>query len=241
MGNDVKDNVEYLLSVMESQKRTLFQLRKWSHLKMAVDKDLIWIRGFSPTEIESATVLKIPFINRYYLNDARLVPYGKYLPERVVPNVLWSPIQRGLKINLPKENFNYFGIKQTFKISLLPSKEIKSIDATIVEIDALENYLNSAYEIRLKNLQWTILEHNAALILGTPILPIRGQDLYQNGCFLIPAGWRLEFENMVKVYEQALGASNRFWYLVDIEGGFNKVRKADFIQLSWGSFINSMS
>ena len=238
MAINVTNNLEYWLSVSADYKEAVYELRKWSNLKMAVDHHLIWIRGLSEEEIESATVLSIPSIQRYYLKEAQLVPHRKRLPVMIEPNLLWSPIHRGLKVRLPKENFNYFGIEQTYKISLVPSEKVEPINTTIVDLAVLEKYIHTASSIRLKRLKWTILENNKALIIGTPILPIEGQDLYQNLCFLIPAGWKLKNENMVSTYKHALGESIEYWYLLD-ENSLTKVSKAHFTQLSKGSFIKS--
>lgn len=239
MANNAGNSLEYWISVKVSQKNALYGLRKWSDLKVAFEDNLIWVRGLSEVEIESTEVLKIPYLNRYYLNGTHLNPYGKSLPARIEPNLLWTPLQRGLKITLPKENFNYFGINQTYEITLVPSEENISIDATIVDRNDLEHYLKDSYDIRHKHLLWTVIDENKALIIGAPILPIRGQDLYRNNCFLIPAGWKLKYDNMDQVFKLALGESIQYWYLIDEENTMTKLGKSDFNLLSKGSFQNT--
>ena len=240
MADYVTDDLEYWLAINKDFREAVYVLRKWPNLKIAVDGSLIWIRGLSLEEIESATVLSIPSIRRYYLKKAQLVPYGKKLPAMIEPSLLWSPIHRGLKVSLPKENFNYFGLDQQYKISIIPSDKIRTIDTTIVDLNKLERYIRTASSVRLKKLKWTILDNQRALIIGTPMLPIEGQDLYQNLCFLIPAGWRLEYENMASTYKRALGESIEYWYLMN-RNGITKVSKANFSQLSKGSFIKSLA
>lgn len=240
MADNSGNSLEYWLSIPSPHKQAIYKLRKWSHLKIARDEDLIWVRGFTKTEIESTDVLKIPRIERYYLRGARLVLYRKSLPDIVEPTLLWSPIQRGLKVSLPKENFNYFGINQVQRINLVPSERNKAINATIVQLDHLERYLFIAPKIRLKSLKWTIIENDMAIILGRPLLPIQGQDLYQNSCFLIPAGYKFEYESMVKIYKKALGESIDFWYLLDEKSEMYKLRKTDFNRLTKGSFVNTI-
>ena len=104
MAKDVGNDLEYWLSVGKVYKHALYKLRKWPHLKIANEEDTIWLRGFALSEIESASVLEIPAISRYYLRDTQLVPYGKTLPALIEPNLLWTPIQRGLRVSLPREN-----------------------------------------------------------------------------------------------------------------------------------------
>ena len=241
MANIAGDDIAYWLSLSIVYKKTTYKLRKWAHLKMAIEGNLIWIRNLTRADIESAEVLKIPSIKRYYLQGTQLIPFGKKLPALIEPNLLWSPIQRALKVSLPKENFNYFGINQTYQLSLVPSEEVMPVNATIVDLQILDKYIQSALNFRLKNLKWTVLPNEKALILGTPILPIQGQDLYQTACFLLPAGWKLKYNNMVSVYKKALGDSKEYWYVIDEQSTIQKLRKADFNKLSKGSFIKTMA
>lgn len=241
MANITGNDIEYWLSVNILYNKSVYDLRNWAHLKLAVDGNLIWIRGFKEGDLVSTKVLQIPSIKRYYLRGAHLIPFGKQLPALIEPNLIWSPIQRALKISLPKENFNYFGINQTYKIALVPSTEVRPITATIVSLKTLETYLYTALPFRLQNLEWTILNKEEALIIGTPILPIQGQDLYKDACFLLPAGKKLQYSNMVNVYETALGDSAEYWYLAEEHGSFQKLRKADFTPLSKGSFTKTLA
>lgn len=233
-------NLEYWLSIPSQHQKAVYTLRIWSHLKLAVDENLIWIRGFTQKEIDSQSVLRIPMIERYFLKGSHLVAFGNSLPAMVEPSLLWSPIQRGLKIQLPKENFNFFGVKQTFKITIVPSQESKITDAALVDLTILEKYLETAPKVRLKNLEWTIIENNKALILGGPLLPIKGKDLYQMSCFLIPSGWKLEYEKFSKVFKQALGESEEYWYLINENSKISKLRKSDFNSLSKGSLVKTL-
>ena len=241
MAYDAGNDLGYWLSVEKVYKHALFPLRKWDHLKIAQEDDLIWLRGFDQAEIGSARVLGIPTISRYYLRGTQLVPYGKTLPARVEPSLLWTPIQRGLKVSLPAENTHSIGLNQTHRISLQASYVAQKITATIVNRGELGKYLHTAHHVRLQNLRWSALENNQVIIIGTPLLPISGQDLYQNGSFLLPAGWRWEFENMVEIYRNALGESQEYWFLVGREGNISKLRKADFNQLSKGSFMKTFA
>ena len=240
MANDAGNNIEFWISVPANHKGAIYELRQWSYLKIAQDQSLIWIRGFNQGDIESSAVLKIPSINRFYLSGTNLVPYGKNLSALVEPNLLWSPIQRGLKISLPKENFNYFGLNQTYQIALTPTDEVKPINAIIVKLKTLANYIDSAPNIRLINLKWTIISDSETLILGTPLLPIKSKDLYQNNSFLIPAGWKLKHDNMIKIHTKALGEAMDYFYLINKKHKITKIRKSDFNQLSKGSFAKTI-
>ncbi|MEO0734994.1 MAG: hypothetical protein AAFZ52_19305 [Bacteroidota bacterium] len=240
MADHARDHLAYWAAVPDRYADALYPLRQWPHLKMATEGGLIWLRDFTREDIESASVRRIPLLQRYYLQDARLYPVGNSLPVMVAPNLLWTDLRRGLKVRLPKENFNYFGVEHTHQLSLVHCAIPREVTATIVELVALGEYLYDAPSVRVAPLQWTILGIEHALILGTPLLPIRGQDYYQQAGFLIPAGWQLRYQTMASVYRDALADSSAYWYLLDENSQLSKVSKADFNHLSKGSFVNTL-
>ncbi len=239
MADDVADHIEYWFSADRTYEKSLYALRNWDHLKMAEQNDRIWIKGLSATDIESAKVLSIPSINRYYLKGSKLIPHGKKLPAMVEPSLLWTPIARALKIHLPKENFNYFGLQQLYTVQLKPSDVERPTDVVIVSLDKLRSYVNSTYNFRLSGLRWTLLNGDKAIIIGRPNLSIPGQDYYMNRSFIVPAGWIFEFENLVETIESSLGEAVEYYYLVSDDGKISKLRRTDFNNLNKGSVQKS--
>lgn len=236
---DTRNGVEYWLSIEKEVKDALFILRTWSHLKVATEDNLFWVRGFTQSEIESTKVLSLPYSCRYYLFGAKLYLHRGRLPSRIEPTLLWTPIERALKLSLPEENFNYFGLNHAHKISLVSSCIEYPVDATVVSLEALSNYALTAPKIRLAHLQWTLLGNDLALISGVPLLPIQGEDFYHFHDFIIPAGWKLRYENLVNLYLNAIRETVGYWYLIDTEHKIKKIRKSDFTALSRGSITLS--
>ena len=241
MEGDVRNSIEYWVSIDTKLEKSLFKLRDWSHLKIAREDSLTWIRGFIQSEIESPLLLSLPNLNRYYLAGAKLILYGRRLPSRVEPNLLWTPIQRGLKVTLPSQNFNYFGLDQSYQISLIPSNHEMPSTVTIIDLTSLKNYVSSAPNIRLKNLNWTLLNEHKAIVWGSPILPLTSEDFYKKGCFIIPAGWKFKYDNMAAYYEETLSKNKEYWYLISTEHKIYSVKISDFTPLNKGSFINTMA
>lgn len=241
MENDFGNStIEYWVSINKVYLDSVYNLRKYSNIKIAFDSDVIWLRGLTKTNIESLSILKIPSVKRFYSKDVHLIEYGKSLPFMIEPTFLWTPIQRGLKIQIPKENFNYFGINSSFNIMIEPSSFPQKITASIVNMDRLEKYLNSSLNYRTKTITWTILNNNSALLLGTPLIPIPGKDFYQADPFLIPAGKKLKYKTLLNVYRKALKDPLDFWYLIEEDSEIKKIRKNDFNPLNKGSFIKSV-
>ena len=239
MADHAGDHLDYWVATPAAYAHALYPLRKWPNLKMATTDGMIWLRGLSRANVESVNVLSIPMIDRYYLVDANLYPIGKSLPALVVPNLLWTDLRRGLQIKLPKENFNYFGVAQTHPISLVPSDVQRATTASVVDLVILGAYLHTAPRVRVASLQWTVLEGKYAMIMGTPLLPIQGQDYYHQACFLIPIGYKLRYERMAGIYQAALGDGHEYWYILSESSDLSKLRKADFNSLSKGSFVNT--
>ena len=239
MADHAGDHLDYWVAAPAAYAHALYPLRRWPNLKMATTHGMIWLRGLSEADIESVSVLSIPLINRYYLEGAYLYPVGKSLPALVAPSLLWTDLKRGLQIKLPKENFNYFGVAQTHRISLIPSKVQRATTASIINLALLGAYLHTAPRVRVASLQWTVLDGERAMIVGSPLLPIQGQDYYHQACFLIPTGYKLRYERMASIYQAALGDGHEYWYILSESSDLSKLRKADFNSLSKGSFVNT--
>lgn len=232
---DVRDGIEYWISIPLSSKNSLYNLRDWNHLKIGYEQEIIWIRGFDRKQVESVEVLSLAKSIRYYLNGSKLFLYGKRLPTRLEPIVLWTPIQRALKLNLPEQNLNYFGLDQKHQLTLIPSSDEQEIIATITSLSSLNSYVSTAPFIRLKHFQWTVIADDSVLLIGKPMLPIIGKDFYQNGCFLIPAGWKLKNQNMANMYESVLMNVKQSWYIINTKSEINKLNRSDFVELTKGS------
>ena len=237
-GNNVS---EYWASVPRRYEAALYRLRKWPRLKMATDRGLIWLTGFLEADMEAVTLLQIPMLERYTLRETHLYPIGKQLPKMVAPTLLWTNLQRGLRLELPPENFNYFGLQQTHRLELVPSADQQPITAVIIDLTLLQVYLHDAPGVRVAGLRWLVLSDAEALVVGTPLLPLPGRDYYQVGCFLVPAGYAFRYSTLVSTYEQALPEARSHLYLIDEDGKLSKVRRADFNYLSKGSLAGTIN
>lgn len=235
MEDHVRNSVEYFISLSYTLKSSLYKLRDLTHLKIAIDEDLIWVRGFLEAEIGSTAVLSLPTACRYYLHKAQLYLVGNRLPSLVEPSLLWTPIQRGLKVETPKQNFNYFGIQHQHSISLIPSAKEQPIDVAICSLDMLRFYVSIAPKVRLDSLMWCMFEIDQAIVIGEPVLPIRSQDYYIVDCFIIPAGFVIKYTNMVKLYKHSLSESNIYWYIISKENTIKRIPRSHFNSLSKGS------
>lgn len=234
MEGNAREHLEYWISIPVQFEESLFLIRNMIHLKMAKDFDHIWIRGFTEVEINNASVLQLNSISRFYLKNTHLFKMGERLPYCIEPSLLWTPIQRFLKLSLPKENFNLFDYSEEILFKIKPSKEIIQTNVSVLSVKDLSDYVRSAPRIRLSHLKWTILNNQKAMIIGLPILPINGEDYYLKDGFIIPCGWKPEFENIISHFQNLL-EMDTFYYLVETDHSLLKIKKSSFTFLSRGS------
>lgn len=197
MAKDAANDIGYKVLMIESvYKHYLAEIRHWMNLRVANDGARIWIRDFNEEQLLSATLKSIPFARLYNIKDNQVFPEGRLLPEQQMPALLWVPVERGLPLTLPALNHNFFGIVEKVAVSLVPSDKEEDTCALLVDIPALERYIQQSPAIRLERLRWCLVSAaggQRALIYGKPLLPLEGQAFWQSADFLVPAGYNLEF------------------------------------------------
>jgi hypothetical protein len=236
MAIDPSNDITYFLSVAVGHKDYLGAIRHYSNLKIAFEEGLVWVKDLTSVQLDSIEVKSIPYKQLYYSSGPKLFLKGSLLPSRGVPSLLWTPIERGLPVRLPSFNHNYFGIQDKAGIRVIASvNEVEAI-ALMVDLQLLENYLETAPAVRLKNLSWTIVEDRKALILGTPLLPLQGKVFWRRDDFLLPAGYDLELPVLCDTIHKELNPGKEHWIIWNKDDSYKKLDKRLFRPLSIYSF-----
>ncbi len=210
MEESTAGNVIFFTEIQAAAYEQLSALRKWTHLEMGREGDVIWLKNFDYEQINSAAVLQIPFVKRYIGKQGKLFPYNRLLPERDIPEISWKPISQDAALTLPKYNFNYFGLSEKIEVELLPSDQEKPTAALLTTLPDLTAYMTTAPAIRYQHLKWVLINYETVFLLGTPLLPIKGQSLWQNEAAFIPAGYDFEIPVLTRTLTRKLvGAENR--------------------------------
>jgi len=216
-------------------KEYLGAIRHWSNLKIGFEGGEVWIKNLDAFQVDSVEVKSIPYKHVYYEAEGHLFLKGSLLPARNMPGVLWSPIERGLEIELPSFNHNYFGIDQSINTRLIPSEKEEDCTGLYMPMKELEVFIQTAPSVRLKDLSWCLLGDNA-FILGKPLLPVKGEVLWQREMFFIPAGWDLEYPVLSNVINEMINAGNQCWIIWNKEGQYLKINKETLRPLTISSF-----
>lgn len=236
MAQDATETINYYLCIDEAYKDNLAAIRLWPGLKAGAEDHCIWIKDFTYAQVHSPEVQQLPFKRIYTEKQGKLYPVQSLLPERSVPSLLWTPLERVLTVTLPSFNHNFFGIDQTIRVQLVPSENEKPAQALCVSVSDLDSYLQTCAAIRLQALQWCVLNTQQALILGVPLLPIPGQAFWQRDSFLLPTGYDFELHLLSDALQRVLNSDKAHWILWHADQTYSLIPKTDCMPLSLSSF-----
>ena len=234
------NGVTVYLAVPAAHKDDLGAIRHWDNLKIAFEAETVWLKELTPAQAESIEVKSLPYKTLYYAAGPQLFLQGSLLPDRAVPSVLWSPIERGLPVTLPAGNHNFFGVREKAAVSLARSDDEREPFALAVSLKALRTYVEGAPSIRLKHLRWVLVDETEAVVLGAPLLPLQGEAFWRAKDFLFPAGYALERPLLMETLQQLLNPQGEDWNIWNREGSYWKLPKETTKPLSIASVRQSL-
>ena len=239
MAKDPTNAVNFYMCIEASRKNDLGSIRNWPLLKIAYEEEQLWVKDLSAAQIDSVEIQSIPFKKIYYTQDTKLFPIGSLLPERNLPSLLWTSIDRGLPLQLPSYNHNYFGLSEKLHVKLVPSDRAYEAFAMLTDLSTLQSYILSAPAVRLENLDWVLVGKDKALILRTPLLPIQGSTFWNYNSFLIPSGYDFEYHSLNNTLELLLNPEQDQWIVWNMDSNYYSIPKRCIEALSISSFRQS--
>lgn len=228
----------YYISIPKKYIEFIGELRQTSSLKVGFEEGTLWIKDLSYEMINSPQVKSIPYIQCYYEKENKLFKINSLLPSCNIPSLLWTPIQRGISIELPKENFNFFELKSEIEICIEESEIERSAVCLKTTKDVLKAYIYDAPTVRLKPLKWLKYGNNHVLILGEPLLPIIGDTFWIKNNFILPTGYSLNYPHLMELIEKKVNLRGSY-ILWEINKYPSCIPKNSWKPLSKSSFILS--
>ncbi|PIF30643.1 hypothetical protein CLU81_1083 [Flavobacterium sp. 9] len=226
----------YFLEIKKEHKDFLGSIRHWDNLKIAFEADVVWVKDFLQEQINAPEIQQIPYKKVYELKENLLFEYGNLLPSKKLPSgLLWTPILRALPVSLSKFNHNFFGIDHQLQITIKASEEVKEACALLVDYDELKLYIETAPRYRLESLQWIVID-KSALIIGNPLLPIKGKTYWLADNFLLPTGYNFEWFALAKTFQEKLNPSGENLILWNTDNSYSSIPKIKIRPLSISSF-----
>ena len=223
------------LSMPEQHVGLLGRLRHWEGLMAARSEGTVWIRDITQAQLERMEMRSLLYKTLYYEKEGRLFKWGSLLPECAVPSLLWTPMESLLPVRLPSFNHNYFGVQSTVSFVLQPSGVEQPSFALITGMEDLAAYIIGASFARLQPLRW-VVAGEMALLLGTPLLSLRGETFWRSGNFLYPTGVAPEFPILETTLDGTINPGAVSWVVWDRQGAYTLIEKSNFLPLTIGSF-----
>lgn len=229
------NSVNYYLRLPASEKAMLGTLRHWENVKIGYEEHYIWIKDLDVLQVQAREISIIPVKQVYRAEGGKLFPKDSLLPERNIPSLLWTPLERGLQVSLPAFNHNFFGLQTNIEIQLVPTDAEQNGFVLLLSLKLLESYLITASAIRLLNLQWTIIGGDA-LIMGSPLLPLPGKIFWRREDHLLPAGYDFELYSLSGHLNDMINPSRKHWIIWNESSEYSNLPKEAFKRLTRGSF-----
>lgn len=240
MANNVSNEINYYLAIAKKHTYDLANIRHWQNLKVGFDGDWIWVKDFDYVQINALEVQSMPFKTVYDAIEGKLHLHGSLLPNRNIPSLIWTPIDRAFSVKLPDYNHNYFGIQEKLEMRLIQTDVEKTPVGMITTLDILKNYIERAPSVRLQKLKWVMVNDDKVFLFGTPILPIDGDVFWRQNDFIIPTGFDFELPILLDNWAQIINPKSNFMLVWLSDNTYFKIRKTEFENLSLSSFRRSI-
>lgn len=227
---------EFWAEIPKVDEDFLGAIRDWKNIQIALDDEVIWLKGFTDEQAVSSDIQQLPNFLLYELRDGLL-----FKKEALVPNkkmrtaLLWRPIDKALKLTFPISNNNFFGIDEKVEIQLKPSEEEQSAIALLCSISDIKESIITLPKFKLEKLDWMVI-NDKALFLGTPLLSFPGKTYWMKDHHLLPSGFDFEFKNLSSLLQRKYNATKEQWLLWNEDGTVLHLNKDDFRKLSVSSF-----
>lgn len=236
MAADASNSINYYLAIDRATADDLGKVRHWSNLKVAFEDQRLWVKDLDYAQINSVEIKSLRSKSLYYEKEGRLFPLSSLLPERITPALLWTPIDRAIKITLPSLNHNFFGLNESIALQVTTSDQEVEPHAMRVSLEILKHYVESAAAIRLNVIRWVKLNKTDALLIGKPFLPLPGDAYWQRKDMLIPAGYDFDLPILSDVVQKMINPARDRWVVWNTDASYFSIVKEDFQTLSRSSF-----
>lgn len=237
MENNAQNAVIYL-KINRQYTRLLGAVRHWKNLQIAFAENYVWVKNFIDGQENSSILQSIPFRELYYEKEQHLFKVGSLLPTSVLPNVLWTPISTRLAVELPAFNHNFFDFEGVINLTIVSTQQEQVAKALVVDLVDLASYIQTAPKVRLNQLRWCILNDRQALLIGQPLLPLKGLSYWQEGCCLFPTGYGLNFPQLTTAVIKKINPQ-KSWVLWHNDNSYSLVSYNTLKPLSKSAFNRS--
>lgn len=237
MAEDPSNGVkEFWAEIPRADEDFLGAIRDWKNVQIAIDDETVWLKGLTEEQAISSDIQQLPNFILYELRDGLLFKKEALVPSKKMRTaLLWSPIDKALRLTFPASNNNYFGIGEKVEVRLKPGNEEHAVMALLSIIGEIKESILVQPKFKLEKLEWTVID-DKALFLGTPLLSLPGKTYWTRDNHLLPAGFDFEFKNLSFLLQQQYNKESDKWLLWNEDGTYLSLKKENFRPLSVSSF-----
>lgn len=227
---------EFWAEIPKIDEDFLGSIRDWKNVQIASEDDVIWLKGFTDEQAVSSEIQQLPNFLLYELREGLLFRKDALVPTKKVRTaLLWTPIDKALKLTFPISNNNFFGIDEKIEVKLKPIEEEQPAYALLSSISEIKESIISLPKFKLEKLDWIVI-NDKALFIGNPLLSLRGKTYWTKNGHLLPTGFDFEFKNLSSLLQRKYNADQEQWLLWNEDGSYLNINKNDLRKLSVSSF-----
>ena len=227
---------EFWAEIPRIDEDFLGSIRDWKNVQIASEDDVIWLKGFTDEQAVSSVIQQLPNFILYELREGLLFRKDALVPTKKVRTaLLWTPIDKALKLTFPISNNNFFGIDEKIEVKLKPSEEEQSAFALLSSISEIKELIIALPKFKLEKLDWIVV-NDKALFIGNPLLSFPGKTFWMKDAHLLPSGFDFEFKNLSSLLQGKYNSDQDYWILWSEDGTYLNINKNDLRKLSVSSF-----
>lgn len=237
MAKDPSESLkEFQAEIPRTDQEYLGSIRDWNNIQIALDDDVLWLKGFTENQALSPEIQQLPNFILYELREGLLFRKNALVPSKKMRTaLLWTPIDKALKLTFPISNNNFFGIEEKIEVKLKAGENEQPAIALLSPMNKIKESLIASPKFKLEKLEWTVID-DQALFLGTPLPGLPGQTYWEKDGHLLPAGFDFEFKNLSFLLQKKYNENLDRWLLWNEDGRFQPLLKTAFRKLSVSSF-----
>ncbi|REC51615.1 hypothetical protein DRF62_17060 [Chryseobacterium piscium] len=237
MAEDSSNSIKiFWAELPKADEDFLGEIRDWKNVQIAIDEEIIWLKGFTDEQVASSEIQQLPNFILYELRDGLLFRKDALVPSKKMRTaLLWTPIDKALKLTFPISNNNFFGIDEKIEVKLKPSEEEQPAMALLCSISEIKDVIIATPKFKLEKLDWIVI-NDKALFMGTPLLGFPGKTFWLKDDHLLPTGFDFEFKNLSSLLQRKYNECNEDWLLWSETGSILNIKKEDLRKLSVSSF-----
>lgn len=215
---------ERVFVLAAADRDALGRVRHLPGLQVAEAGGQLWLRGLPAAGELPLPVRGLPAVVAYALDaENRLFPGGQRTPTARLPAGLsWQPIREFVPLELPTAALPAQGAP-AYEVRLCASVRAEVGAGLLTDLAAWHAYAETAPEIRLRPLRFAVAADGRVLLLGAPLPPLPGQEMWWHAGLLLPAGFDLEAPLLAPLLRRKLQAATDDVLLFAADGSWERV------------------